>query len=106
MKVALGQGEAEEYQEGLTQVAETLKGTVGLLFTRLPREEVRLLASSPFVSLPSLQSSCLSKGYRAVLDSFISPFGFSPGDIVSLAAKDLPLSKGHGAVQIAVTVGL
>lgn len=40
MKVALGQGEAEEYQIGLTQVAETLKGTVGLFFTKLPREEV------------------------------------------------------------------
>lgn len=38
--MALGQDEAQEYQDGLTRVAEVLKGTVGLLFTRLPREEV------------------------------------------------------------------
>ena len=43
MKVALGQGEAQEYQEGLTEVAETLKGTVGLLVSRLSREEVSLI---------------------------------------------------------------
>lgn len=40
MKVALGQSESQEYQVGLAKVAETLKGTVGLLFTKLPREEV------------------------------------------------------------------
>jgi hypothetical protein len=42
MKVALGQSESEEYQVGLAEVADTLKGTVGLLFTELPREKVSL----------------------------------------------------------------
>ena len=40
MKVALGQSESEEYLVGLAEVAETLKGNVGLLFTKLGREEV------------------------------------------------------------------
>ena len=41
MKVALGQSDSEEYQIGLAEVAETLRGNVGLFFTNLAREEVR-----------------------------------------------------------------
>ena len=40
MKVALGQSESEEYQIGLAEVADSLKGNVGLFFTSLGREEV------------------------------------------------------------------
>ena len=40
MRVALGQCESEEYQLGLAEVAETLKGNVGLFFTSLGRNQV------------------------------------------------------------------
>ena len=50
MKKALGNSEAEEYQQGLTHVSEVLKGTVGLLFTRLTKDEV-CLSSRVRVSL-------------------------------------------------------
>lgn len=42
MRVALGQSESEEYQIGLAEIAETLKGNVGLFFTNLEREKVSM----------------------------------------------------------------
>ena len=41
VKKALGSSDSEEYQPGLAQVSGALKSTVGLLFTRLSKEEVR-----------------------------------------------------------------
>ena len=38
--MALGQSESEEYQIGLAEIADTLKGNVGLFFTNLGQEEV------------------------------------------------------------------
>lgn len=40
MQLALGRTEAEEYREGLSNVAERLRGNVGLLFTNRAQEEV------------------------------------------------------------------
>lgn len=41
LQVALGRTEADEYRTNLHQLSERVKGQVGLLFTKLPREEVR-----------------------------------------------------------------
>ena len=41
MRVALGTEPSHEYKTNLSQLAEHVKGSVGLLFTRLPRQEVQ-----------------------------------------------------------------
>lgn len=41
LQVALGRSASDEYRTGLAEVSERLKGNVGLLFTTLPRDEVR-----------------------------------------------------------------
>ena len=40
VRVALGSDAADEYKTNLSQLAENIKGSAGLLFTRLPREKV------------------------------------------------------------------
>ncbi|EFJ52804.1 hypothetical protein VOLCADRAFT_72439 [Volvox carteri f. nagariensis] len=41
MQVALGRTAADEYKTGLSRLSELIKGTVGLLFTKLSHEEVQ-----------------------------------------------------------------
>jgi hypothetical protein len=41
LQVALGKTEADEYRANLHLLSARLKGHVGLLFTKLPRDEVR-----------------------------------------------------------------
>jgi hypothetical protein len=40
LQVALGKTPSDEFRAGLHELSERLKGNVGLLFTRLQREEV------------------------------------------------------------------
>ena len=42
MGVALGRDEADEYRTNLSQLSVQLKGNVGLLFTKLGKDEVGL----------------------------------------------------------------
>lgn len=45
LRVALGSDAADEYKTNLAQLAENIKGSSGLLFTKLPREEVEKVVS-------------------------------------------------------------
>ncbi|KAK9828885.1 hypothetical protein WJX72_002587 [[Myrmecia] bisecta] len=40
LKVALGHNETDEYRANMWQMSERIKGSVGLFFTKLPREKV------------------------------------------------------------------
>ena len=42
LRVALGHGEEDEYKKGLSALAEDISGSIGLFFTRLPQDQVRL----------------------------------------------------------------
>jgi len=43
LQVALGRSGADEYGANLSKLSERIVGSVGLFFTKLPREEVGLL---------------------------------------------------------------
>ena len=45
LKVALGKGEADEWQQNLHKISEAISGSSGLFFTNLPQEEVSWLPS-------------------------------------------------------------
>lgn len=45
MRVALGQTDSDEYLPGVAELADTLKGNVGLFFTSVDKEQVRLSMS-------------------------------------------------------------
>lgn len=41
MQVALGRSETDEYKTGLSRLSEQIRGTVGLLFTKLSHDEIQ-----------------------------------------------------------------
>ena len=41
LQVALGREESDEYKQNISQLANRIKGKIGLFFTKLPQEEVR-----------------------------------------------------------------
>ena len=45
LRVALGSDAADEYKTNLAKLAEKIKGSMGLLFTKVPREEVERVMS-------------------------------------------------------------
>jgi len=101
MKVALGQGEAEEYQVGLAQVAETLKGTVGLLFTRLPREEVLGIFEKWEAVDFARAGSKATQNFSLVLGPLESPEGPLSHTVEPfLRQHKLPVKLNRGVVEI------
>jgi mRNA turnover protein 4 len=47
LQVALGKTSADELRTNLSQLSERLMGQVGLLFTKMSKEEVRAQAAPP-----------------------------------------------------------
>jgi len=101
MKVALGQDEAQEYQDGLTRVAEVLKGTVGLLFTRLPREEVMELFEKWEAVDFARAGSKATQDFSLQMGPLESPEGPLPHTVEPfLRQHKLPVKLNRGVVEI------
>ena len=52
MRVALGQSDSDEHLPGLAELSETLKGNVGLFFTKLDRNQVGVHHEQSEAALP------------------------------------------------------
>lgn len=70
LQVALGRTAAEEYQPQTSELASRIRGSVGLVFTRMPHEEVRghataLCGRGVSVKLCMQETGCMLKSMYA-----------------------------------------
>jgi len=53
LKVALGREESDEYKQNISELANRIRGKIGLFFTKLPQQEVDHFRIQPVLALLS-----------------------------------------------------
>ncbi|GLC45004.1 hypothetical protein PLESTB_001744600 [Pleodorina starrii] len=101
MQVALGRSEADEYKQGLSGLSELIKGTVGLLFTKLPHEEVQSALDSYVHEDYARVGAPAAHDFRLTAGPLSGPMGPLPHTLEPQLRKfGLPTKLNKGVVEL------